>query len=66
MMDEVADAERNATWWVADGVHLDAFLDRPLVARLVTMRRAGPAVRPVWYLWEDQRFWWLTGAWFQA
>jgi len=22
-------------------------------------------VRPLWYLWEDQAFWWLTGGWSQ-
>ncbi|MCR0988653.1 pyridoxamine 5'-phosphate oxidase family protein [Streptomyces albidoflavus] len=35
------------------------FLARPLVARVAT---AGPTVRPVWFLWEDGAFWWLTGA----
>jgi len=38
---------------------VDAFLARPLVARLAT---AGPAVRPIWYLWEGGSFWWLTGS----
>lgn len=45
------------------GVHpfdVDAFLARPLVARVAT---AEPSVRPVWYLWEDHAFWWLTGSW---
>jgi hypothetical protein len=37
-----------------------AFLARPLVARLATV---GPVVRPVWFLWEDNAFWVLTGAW---
>lgn len=37
---------------------LDAFLARPLVARVATQ---GPEVRPVWFLWEEDRFWWLTG-----
>jgi nitroimidazol reductase NimA-like FMN-containing flavoprotein (pyridoxamine 5'-phosphate oxidase superfamily) len=36
---------------------IDAFLDQPLVARLAT---AGPTVRPVWYLFEDDAFWILT------
>ncbi len=22
----------------------------------------GPTVRPVWFLWEDGAFWWITGA----
>jgi nitroimidazol reductase NimA-like FMN-containing flavoprotein (pyridoxamine 5'-phosphate oxidase superfamily) len=39
---------------------IDAFLQQPLVARLAT---AGPTIRPVWYLWEGQAFWWLTGSW---
>lgn len=24
------------------------------------MATSGPTVRPVWYLWEDGAFWWLT------
>ncbi|MGH3665496.1 MAG: pyridoxamine 5'-phosphate oxidase family protein [Egibacteraceae bacterium] len=39
---------------------VDAFLAQPLVGRLAT---AGPTVRPIWYLWEDGAFWWLTGPW---
>jgi hypothetical protein len=23
----------------------------------------GPRVRPIWFLWEDGCFWWLTGSW---
>lgn len=38
---------------------IDAFLAQPLVARLAT---AGPAVRPIWFLWEESSFWWLTGS----
>ena len=38
---------------------VDAFLAKPLVARVAT---SGPAVRPVWYLWEDGAFWWITGS----
>ena len=38
---------------------VDAFLAQPLIARVAT---AGPTVRPVWYLWEDGSFWWITGA----
>jgi aminoglycoside 6'-N-acetyltransferase len=38
---------------------VDAFLARSLVARVAT---AGPTVRPVWFLWEEGAFWWLTGA----
>lgn len=36
------------------------FLARPLVGRLAT---TGPVVRPFWYVWEDQSFWMITGAW---
>ncbi|MEU6507760.1 MULTISPECIES: pyridoxamine 5'-phosphate oxidase family protein [unclassified Streptomyces] len=39
---------------------VEAFLARPLVARLAT---DGPRVRPVWFLWEDHSFWVLTGPW---
>jgi nitroimidazol reductase NimA-like FMN-containing flavoprotein (pyridoxamine 5'-phosphate oxidase superfamily) len=42
---------------------IDHFLARPLTARLATAR---PAVRPVWYLWEEERFWILTGPWSQV
>jgi nitroimidazol reductase NimA-like FMN-containing flavoprotein (pyridoxamine 5'-phosphate oxidase superfamily) len=38
---------------------IDAFLDRPMLARVAA---AGPSVRPVWFLWEDGAFWWITGA----
>jgi hypothetical protein len=45
-----------------DGAPFDVaeFLARPLVARLAT---AGPVVRPVWFLWEDEAFWVFTGSW---
>ena len=39
---------------------VDAFLARPLTARLAT---DGPTVRPIWYLWENGAFWWITGDW---
>lgn len=39
---------------------VDAFLRRPLIARVATN---GPTVRPVWFLWEDGVLWWLTGPW---
>lgn len=42
-----------------DGPSVAEFLSRPLVARLATN---GPTVRPVWFLWEDGAFWWITGA----
>lgn len=50
-------------WQVPDGFDLDGFLARPAVARLATVDRTGPTVLPVWYLWEDDAFWWLTGGW---
>ncbi|MDP8927955.1 MAG: pyridoxamine 5'-phosphate oxidase family protein [Actinomycetota bacterium] len=39
---------------------LDAFLAKPLVARIATQ---GPTIRPVWFLWEEGGFWWITGTW---
>lgn len=39
---------------------IDAFLARPLTARIATN---GPTVRPVWYLWEQGEFWSITGPW---
>ena len=48
------------TFEVPNGFDLDAMLTRPLIARIATN---GPSVRPVWYLWEDGAFWWLTGSW---
>lgn len=43
-----------------DDFDVDGFLAQPLVARVATN---GPTVRPVWFLWEDEAFWWLTGSW---
>jgi hypothetical protein len=39
---------------------VERFLARPLVGRLAT---SGPVVRPFWYVWEEQSFWMITGAW---
>jgi len=39
---------------------IDAFLARPLTARVAT---DGPTVRPTWFLWEGGAFWILTGPW---
>ena len=50
-------------WTLDDGFDLDGFLRQPLVARVATAGRTGPTVRPVWYLWEERAFWWLTGGW---
>jgi nitroimidazol reductase NimA-like FMN-containing flavoprotein (pyridoxamine 5'-phosphate oxidase superfamily) len=38
---------------------VEAFLAQPLVARVAT---SGTRVRPVWFLWEEGSFWWLTGS----
>lgn len=35
-------------------------LSKPLVAHVATSR---PRVRPVWFLYEEGCFWWLTGPW---
>lgn len=51
---------RQRAWRVADGFDLDGFLAEPLTARVAT---AGPRIHPVWFLWEEQAFWWLTGGW---
>lgn len=50
-------------WRIEDGFALDQFLHQPLVARVATVGRSGPTVRPLWYLWEEHAFWWLTGGW---
>lgn len=50
-------------WKIDEGFDLDAFLARPLVARLATAGARGPRVRPLWFLWEDGAFWWLHGPW---
>ena len=47
-------------WAVEPGFDLEAFLAQPLVAHVSA---AGPTVRPVWFLWEERCFWWLTGSW---
>jgi nitroimidazol reductase NimA-like FMN-containing flavoprotein (pyridoxamine 5'-phosphate oxidase superfamily) len=47
-------------WQIDREFDVDAFLSQPLVARVATV---GPAVRPVWFLWEAGSFWWLTGPW---
>ncbi len=41
---------------------VDEFLSRPLVARLAVNGPHGPTVRPIWFLYEDGTFWWLTGS----
>jgi len=53
---------RNGTFGPLTGAQFDVekFLARPLVGRLAT---AGPVVRPFWYIWEEECFWKLTGAW---
>jgi hypothetical protein len=36
----------------ADLFDVDTFLAQPLIARVAA---AGPSVRPVWYLWEEDQ-----------
>ena len=48
---------------VGPGFDLEEFLRRPLVARLATGSANGPRVRPIWYLFDDVGFWWITGRW---
>ena len=57
------DAPWPERWSIPDGFGLDAFLAEPLLARVATSGRDGPTVRPLWYLWEQRCFWWLTGSW---
>lgn len=45
---------------VADDVDPLELLSQPLVARVATTR---PRVRPVWFLYDESCFWWLTGPW---
>jgi hypothetical protein len=52
-----------AGWDVSDGFDVRSFLDHPHVARLATSGTGGPRVRPIWYLFDDDGFWWLTGTW---
>jgi hypothetical protein len=40
-----------------DPVDIEAFLARPLPARIATV---GPTLRPVWFIFEEGAFWWLT------
>ncbi|QHA10083.1 pyridoxamine 5'-phosphate oxidase family protein [Streptomyces broussonetiae] len=48
-------------WSAADApFDIDEFLRQPLVARVATGHRV---IRPVWYLWEDETFWVITGKW---
>lgn len=48
------------TYDLPEGFDLEQFLSEPLIARVATN---GPTIRPVWYLWEEEAFWWLTGRW---
>ena len=43
-------------------MQVEEFLRLPLVARVAAAGPAGPTVRPVWFLYEDGTFWWLTGS----
>jgi hypothetical protein len=49
-----------ATVEIDPGFDVGAFLDNPLVAHVAA---SGPTLRPLWFLWEDAAFWWLTGGW---
>lgn len=52
--------EGATTNMTASEFDVDAFLALPLTARIATN---GPTVRPVWFLWEDNAFWTITGPW---
>ncbi len=49
-----------ARWDIDPGFDLEGFLALPLVAHVAS---SGPRVRPVWFVWEEECFWWLTGGW---
>jgi hypothetical protein len=40
-----------------DDVDVVAFLQRPLLARVAT---DGPTIRPLWFLYDEPNFYWLT------
>lgn len=48
---------------IGEGFDLTAFLERPLVARLATGSPDGPRVKPIWFLFDVEGFWWITGRW---
>lgn len=50
-------SSRHSGQMYGDAVDINAFLQRPLLARVATN---GPTLRPVWYLYEESRFCWLT------
>jgi len=50
----------DAGWDIDPGFDLEGFLALPLVAHVAS---SGPRVRPVWFVWEEGCFWWLTGSW---
>src|ERR1700746_195554 len=39
---------------------VDDFLSGPLTGQLATN---GPTIRPLWYQWEDNAFWIISGPW---
>lgn len=43
-------------------VDVSDFLDQPLVAHVAATGSNGPTVRPVWFLFEHNTLWWLTGS----
>ncbi len=44
-------------------MNVEEFLAQPLVARIAVRGTNGqPTVRPVWFLFEDGCFWWLTAS----
>ncbi|MEU0743048.1 pyridoxamine 5'-phosphate oxidase family protein [Streptomyces sp. NPDC006134] len=55
-------SRKNGTFGSFDGAQFDVekFLSRALVGRLAMN---GPVVRPFWFVWEEEAFWMITGAW---
>jgi len=60
---EETPAQGRSKWEIQQSFDLDAFLGQSLVARVATVGGTGPTVWPLWYLWEEHAFWWLTGGW---
>lgn len=56
------DRVAGSTSFYGSSVDVDEFLDRPLVAHVAAIGPAGATVRPVWFLYEDGAFWWLTAS----
>jgi nitroimidazol reductase NimA-like FMN-containing flavoprotein (pyridoxamine 5'-phosphate oxidase superfamily) len=48
-----------------DRAALDAFLTKPLIARIATIRGEWPHIAPMWFDWDGESLWMETGPGFQ-